>query len=112
MPLPARLDMREVRGKPKIRSESHRKWVRSHRCCVSGCQQMPIDCAHVSIPGSRGAGIKASDAYTISLCHPHHMEQHTGTKSFEAKYRINMAQLAREFFERSPFRHRLENPYV
>jgi hypothetical protein len=110
--LPGRINSRDLRGKPKIRSDAHRKWVRSHFCCVPGCQQMPIDCAHVSIPGNRGVGIKASDAYTISLCHPHHMEQHQGSETFERKYKINMVALAREFFERSPHRHKLDNPYA
>ena len=73
---------------------------------------MPIDCAHVSTSNNRGAGLKPSDAYTISLCHSHHMEQHQGTRTFEAKHGINMLALAREFYERSPHRGKLENPYA
>lgn len=112
MPLPARLDLREVRGKRKLRSDAHRRWVSSHRCCVPGCQLMPIECAHVRRAANAGTGMKPSDAFTVSLCREHHAESHRGEKTFERKHGVDLMALAREFYERSPFRAKLDNPYV
>lgn len=111
--LPQRIDKTAIRGKEKKRSPAHRGWVRSHRCCVPGCQLMPIECAHVSTAANRGIGIKASDAFTISLCAEHHSEAHQrGDRSFEAKHGISMMALAEEFYRKSPFRDRLDDPYT
>lgn len=111
--LPARINMDDIRGKPRRRSDAHRRWVASHRCCVPGCQLMPIECAHVNSAATRGMGMKSSDALTISLCREHHAESHRiGDRSFEAKHGINMRALAREFYQRSPHRTRLDDPYV
>lgn len=109
--LPARIDKRELRGKPKLRSPAHRAWVREHMCCVPGCCEMPIECAHVRRASNAGTGIKSSDAYCLSLCREHHRESHTGEKTFEARHKVDLMALAREFYERSPFRNRLDNPY-
>jgi hypothetical protein len=73
---------------------------------------MPIECAHVRRASTAGIGIKSSDAYCVSLCREHHRESHTGEKSFEAKYKLNLMALAQEFYERSPFKGRLDNPYA
>lgn len=74
---------------------------------------MPIECAHVNSAATRGMGMKSSDALTISLCREHHAESHRiGDRSFEAKHGINMRALAREFYQRSPHRTRLDDPYV
>jgi hypothetical protein len=112
MALPARLDMREVRGKPKIRSQAHRDWVRSHRCCVPGCQLMPIECAHVRRAGNSGQGFKPSDAFTVSLCAEHHAESHRGERTFESKHGVDLMALAEEFYRRSPHRNKLDDPYA
>lgn len=45
----------------------HRRFVKSHGCCVPGCQNTDIDFAHVK---SRGAG--GSDLFGVSLCRAHH----------------------------------------
>jgi hypothetical protein len=113
MTLPARIDRRELRGKPKLRSPAHRDWVREHMCVVPGCANMLIEAMHVRTAANAGTGMKPSDAYTCSGCTEHHRECHRiGEKSFEVKYKINLMALAREFFERSPFRNRLDNPYA
>lgn len=113
MALPARLDTRALGSKPKLRSPAHRKWVREHYCSVPGCQLMPIECAHVRRAGNAGIGIKSSDAFCLSLCREHHASSHRmGEKSFERKHGIDLAALAREFFERSPHRSKLDSPYV
>jgi hypothetical protein len=111
MTLPARIDQRDLRGKPKLRSPAHRDWVRSHYCSVDGCCEMPIECAHVRRSSNAGTGIKSSDAYCLSLCREHHRESHRGEQTFERKYKIDLMAKAREFYERSPFKSRLDNPW-
>lgn len=50
-------------------------------------------------------GRKASDWFTISLCKPHHDEQHRiGEPSFEKLHGINLHALAAEFAQASPKR--------
>lgn len=110
MTLPALIDLREVHGRAKLRSSAHRGWVRSHRCCVPGCQLMPIECAHVRRAANSGTGFKPSDAYTVSLCREHHAESHRGERTFEARHGVDLMALAKEFYARSPFRARLDNP--
>ena len=113
MSLPGKIDKRALRGKPRTRSPSHRDWVRDHFCCVPGCRQQPIECAHDSFAWSRGVGIKSNDGMTISLCKPHHEEQtRTAQRPFEKKYKIDMEELAKEFYARSPFKHRLDDPWA
>lgn len=112
MTLPPRIDKREAAGKSRLRSPAHRAWVRSHRCVVPGCQLMPIECMHIRRAANSGTGFKPSDAFTASGCMEHHAECHRiGERTFECKYGIDLMALAREFFERSPHRGKLENPY-
>ena len=76
----------------------HRRFVKSHGCCVPGCQATIVDFAHVK---TRGAG--GHDCLGISLCRTHHSEQHTmSVESFGRKYGIDLWALAREFTRRSP----------
>ena len=113
MALPARLDTRDLGGKRKLRSPAHRTWVRTHYCCVPGCQLMPIECAHVRRASTAGIGIKSSDGFCLSLCREHHAEAHRiGEQTFEKRHSINMLALAREFYERSPHRGKLDDPYA
>lgn len=111
MTLPQRINQHEVRGKPKLRSPAHRAWVREHHCSVPGCFDMPIECAHVRRASTAGTGIKSSDAYCLSLCAAHHRESHMGEQTFERKYKLNLMALAEEFYRRSPFKSRLDDPY-
>lgn len=73
---------------------------------------MPIEVAHVNRASTRGVGTKASDAFTVALCRDHHSESHRGEKSFERKHGVDLMSLAREFYQRSPHRTKLDNPYV
>lgn len=87
---------------------AHRAWVRRHRCCVPDCRRTPIECAHVRGGTDGGLGLKPSDKWTISLCRFHHLEQHEeGERTFEAKYDLNLVDLAIEFARRSPLAHLL-----
>lgn len=111
MTLPSRLAPDIYKPKAKLRSPAHRDWVRSHRCCVPGCQLMPIEVAHVNTAANRGVSRKASDAFTVSLCREHHAESHRGERTFEAKHGIRLMALAEEFYRKSPYRNRLDDPY-
>lgn len=73
---------------------------------------MPIECAHVRRAFNSGTGMKPSDAYCVSLCRDHHAASHRGERSFEMKLGLDLLVLAREFYERSPHRRKLDNPYV
>tara|TARA_Y100001951_G_scaffold88698_2_gene80455 strand:+ start:639 stop:974 length:336 start_codon:yes stop_codon:yes gene_type:complete len=105
------IDTREIRGKAKLRSPAHRKWVREHRCCVPNCYQMPIECAHVRRASNAGIGIKSSDAFTVSLCRDHHSESHRGEQTFEKRHDIDLMALAKLFYQRSPHRGKLDDPW-
>jgi hypothetical protein len=76
---------------------------------VPGCEQIPIECAHVRNETDGGIGIKPSDRWTISLCAFHHREQHEiGEVAFEARYSLDMAALAIEFASKSPHKLKLK----
>lgn len=95
---------------PKRQWPRHRKFVKSHTCCVPGCDREPIECAHVSEDGNAGTALKAPDWDTISLCggftsgtESHHAEQHRlGHAAFDAKYGIKSLKLSRQFARISP----------
>jgi hypothetical protein len=92
--------LRETRSCP-----GHRAWVRSHHCSVPGCQQVPIECAHVRRGTDGGQGLKPSDRWTVSLCRAHHVEQHQkGELSFERAHGIDLREIAAEFARKSPHR--------
>lgn len=100
-----------VKSPPRVRSlrscPAHRAWVRKHYCCVPGCKQLPIECAHVRTGTGGGTGLKPTDRWCISLCCEHHAEQHLlGERRFGAKYDLVLSDLAEEFFQRSPHRRR------
>lgn len=112
MALPARLAPDHYKPKTRLRSTAHRDWVRGHRCCVPGCQLMPIEVAHVSRAWSGGMGDKSSDAMTVSLCRDHHAESHRGEKTFARKHKVDLLARAEEFYRKSPHRNKLDGPYV
>ena len=81
----------------------HRKFVRSHGCCVPGCQHTDIEFAHVRSAANAGTGFKPHDAFAISLCRDHHRQQHQiGQRAFERDHGIDMMALAHTFMRRSP----------
>lgn len=99
--------------KPKIRSgieraprrewPRHRAFVRSHGCCVPGCPNLDIECAHVRVGGNAGTGIKPADWQCLSLCSAHHREQHQlGHAAFDRRHGIDSVKLAAEFARVSP----------
>jgi hypothetical protein len=105
--LPQRLRRNSGRQHENRRFPGHRAWVRGHACCVPGCNQQPIECAHVRQGSDGGISLKPSDLSTISLCSSHHREQHDiGVISFELRYGLDLAALAAEFSRRSPHRNK------
>jgi hypothetical protein len=81
----------------------HRRWVRSHQCCVPGCKAGDVDFAHLRSAGNAGMGQKPHDAFGVSLCRVHHIEQHNiGVDTFGKKYGIDLWAMAAEFAQRSP----------
>jgi hypothetical protein len=105
MALPARIPKQRNRSL-RWRSPAHCDFVRSHHCCVPGCQNMPIEVAHVRAGSDAGMGRKPSDWFTVSLCggpDGHHAEQHRiGEASFQELHKINLHALAGEFAKASP----------
>jgi len=76
----------------------HRAFVRRHMCCVPGCEQGPIECAHVRRGGLGGTAIKPADWSAIALCAEHHRHQHQiGHVAFDLRYAVDSVSLAREF---------------
>ena len=105
--LPQRID--RSRKEPDGRTcAAHRAWVRRHHCCVPGCRQLPIECAHVRSGTDGGIGLKPSDRWVISLCVSHHMEQHRiGEPRFQRRYGLDLLQVAALFARQSPHRSKL-----
>jgi hypothetical protein len=102
--LPKRLERAE-RRRDERNCPAHRAWVRKHQCCVPGCANRDIECAHVRTGSDGGVGMKPSDRWCISLCAHHHREQHDiGEGAFERRYAIDLHELALEFAAKSPQR--------
>ena len=81
----------------------HRRWVKSHGCCVPGCDATSVDFAHLRSIANAGTGQKPHDIFGVSLCRHHHVEQHSlGVDAFDRKYGTNLWALAAEFARRSP----------
>lgn len=113
MALPPRIKRERVdTGREKRdRCPSHLAFVRSHGCCVPGCDERPIEAAHVRSGTDGGIGLKPSDCWSISLCAAHHRQQHAiGEPAFEREHGIDMKRLAREFSAASqPWKRHLAN---
>lgn len=112
MTLPKRLPAKSDKADRGKRSPAHRAWVRGFHCVVPGCDNRPIECAHVRRANNSGIGFKPSDAFTVAMCRDHHMESHMGGEvSFEEHHKVDLMALAREFYRASPHRHKLDDPW-
>jgi hypothetical protein len=61
----------------------HRRWVKSHGCCVPGCRAPSVDLAHLRSATNAGKGQRPHDIFGVSLCRLHHDEQHRiGAEAF------------------------------
>jgi hypothetical protein len=81
----------------------HRRWVKSHGCCVPGCEATSVEFAHLRSCANAGMSQKPHDLFGVSLCRMHHDEQHRlGIDAFDRKYGIDLWALAAEFARRTP----------
>jgi hypothetical protein len=103
--LPNRLRRPKLGVRPPLQKvwPRHRRWVKSHRCCVPGCNATSVDFAHLRSATTAGMAQKPHDIFAVSLCRNHHVEQHSlGVDAFDKKYGIDLWALAAEFARRSP----------
>jgi hypothetical protein len=83
----------------------HRRWVKSHGCCVPDCPAQSVDFAHLRSAANSGTAEKPHDIFGVSLCRAHHDEQHRiGTEAFNRKYGIDLWDIAAAFARFSPDR--------
>lgn len=75
MTLPPRIQ-KVAKRSIRWRSTAHLTFIRSHQCCVPGCDGRPIEAAHVRIGSGAGMGQKPDDFRAVSLCAEHHRRQH------------------------------------
>ena len=82
----------------------HRRWVKSHGCCVPECDATIVDFAHLRSSANAGMSQKPHDIFGVSLCRNHHAEQHLlGVDAFDRKYGTDRRALAAEFARHSPY---------
>lgn len=113
--LPPRKQKNSGKQDQRKRSPAHRAWVRGFECCNPKCDtpDEPIECAHVRIGGHGGMGFKPSDALTIALCRSCHSRSHSvGDQTFQTETGLGLFDMAREFYRKSPHRHKLDDPYA
>jgi hypothetical protein len=107
--LPRRIPKAPKRA-TRWRSQAHANFVRSHFCCVLGCDRRPIQVAHVRLGSGAGVSQKPDDWNTVSLCQHHHDEQHRiGERTFWKEVaQQDPEQLIAEFIKASPRRQEIE----
>lgn len=83
----------------------HRKFVRSHQCCVPGCPTPHVvDVAHLrSVAEGSGTSLKPFDWFTVPLCREHHLQQEpAGPDVFGDRHGIDLWAIAAELVRQSP----------
>lgn len=92
-----------VHGPDPRRCPRHLAWIRTLPCAIPGCRSK-AQAAHVRMGTGGGMGMKPPDRWSIPLCCVHHYEQHrTGHKAFDAKYGIDLREIAESLARRSPY---------
>lgn len=77
----------------RVRNPAHLAWVRTKRCCVSGCWREPIH-AHHDRHGA-GAGVKPDDFQCVPLCWYHHEQGHRiGWRTWEQLHGLDLSVIA------------------
>jgi hypothetical protein len=89
---------------PKREWPRHRKFVRSHSCCVPGCSSLGVpDVAHLRGINNCGTSLKPHDWFTVPLCRHHHLEQEPiGPDAFGDRHGIDLWEIADKLVQRSP----------
>jgi hypothetical protein len=90
---------------PRVKDARHLAAIRELPCLV--CGRSPSDAAHVRIghtaeTRTQGMGRKPADDQAVPLCHQHHMEEHTGPKTFWGRLGLDPVEIARELYQVSP----------
>jgi hypothetical protein len=87
---------------------THRQFVKRHACSIRGCEQTPIEFAHLRTAANSGMGLKPPDSEGISLCRAHHARAHQiGHDTMARENGMTLDQLhkiAAEFAARTPDR--------
>ena len=104
--LPPRIPKKAKRAS-RWRSQAHCNFVRSHACCVPGCDGRPIQVAHVRMGSGAGMGQKPDDWRTVSLCAEHHRRQHNIGEPYFWRG-IDVEALIEAFIKDSPRRTQIE----
>lgn len=100
VPLP-RKTPKERKRASRWRSQAHCNHVRAHACSIPGCNDMPIEVAHVRIGSGAGISQRPDDWRTVSLCKAHHTRQHeVGERTFWAG--MDVEALIEDFIRTSP----------
>jgi hypothetical protein len=79
-------------------SAKHLEFVRSQACVCSAAGDCygPIQAHHHRTASNSGIGMKPADTFALPLCMKHHAAGHKmGWKTFERKYRVDLAAEAR-----------------
>ena len=111
---PRRRPRMNLRQSDRVECRGHLQWVSGRNCCVKNadfgpgaiaCSLGRVDPHHVK---TRGAG--GGDEQVVPLCRAHHIQLDApwcGPKSFEAIYKVNLAQLAADYWQLDSY-HRLK----
>jgi 5-methylcytosine-specific restriction endonuclease McrA len=101
--LPPRNFQSRRKGAP-VKSEVHRKWLKTFECVCFGNSVSPCDIdhdvqlAHYRSAENSGTGKKPSDLWLMPLCRSCHRRQHDiGQPAFEAMHGFSMRDKALEF---------------
>jgi hypothetical protein len=104
--LPRRIPKAPKRAS-RWRSQAHASFVRSHECCIPGCNGRPIEFAHVRMGSGAGMGQKPDDWRGVSLCAEHHRRQHNIGEEYFWRG-IDVEGLIEAFIKASPRRAQIE----
>lgn len=106
VPMPRKIPKERKRAS-RWRSQAHCNHVRSHACSWNGCDQRPIEVAHVRIGSGAGIGQKPDDWRAVSLCQFHHAQQHrVGEATFWKGFDVEA--LIEAFIASSPRRQEID----
>lgn len=114
MTLIRKLPKREkVKADPRWRSQHYRKYVRSHCCCVCGCDiPTRIEAAHLRLGTDGAMDRKPSDYFALPLCGGEegcHPRQHReGEASFWKSAGIDPMNIIEELIRSYPRRAEIE----
>jgi hypothetical protein len=85
---------------PRISSKTHRLWIGSLACAVSGCMARPE--GHHVRWGLYTLSRRPGDDRLVPLCRIHHDELDHGARTFERKYNLDLRLIADTLWVMSP----------